>query len=663
MSNQSSMASELNEVKTDDKGTALKTTNDTVSTPSTQTLVSSTHGQRPTAMQKNVAPFLNKVYNMVNDPSSDDLIRWASDGKSFFVVRHEDFARSVLPRFFKHSNFSSFVRQLNMYGFHKVPHLQHGVLHSDNDSEQWEFSNPHFQRNQPDLLLLVTRKKGRENEEKESTAATANTSNNNSVTNIDLQHILEEIQVIKQHQMNISSQLKNIQNDNSILWQETISARERHQRHQETIDKILRFLASVFSNDKSMAIPRKRRYLLEAPDSDIKDQQNIEYQRYGNNLDVNTNNERPTKVQKAMGTPEFNLEDYVPGLQNYTGTPPISTPPSTSLPNSSLKYKASSNPTSELDDAIALNDKSKQSSAVSSLRSPMSLPQDLTQVMSIQQIQGLQSLIGLAQSNPALLSQLTSDVFNNYHQNNPATNSIPASATPATVPTPEYSPFNQSFDPSLLGTPNNAIATIPPSLYSAPSYNSSQQPSNASFGIYNPNANRVSDTGNDQRSNTPTSIQPRPMSDTGSPSTSASDSITKSIAPDNGFTPSSQQTASPFTPSTTITASTTPAKSPSTTDSPSLPQISSDIQGLTRTADDINSDIDTLGSNIEALAQQLGFDPTKTTNDDILGYVDMDKFLQAYGPGDDSTIYPSETISPAATTPVSPSTQNSGNNV
>ncbi|CAO3588168.1 unnamed protein product [Absidia cylindrospora] len=655
------MASERKEIKTDDKGTALKTTSDTASTPPTQTLVSSTHGQRPTAMQKNVAPFLNKVYNMVNDPSSDDLIQWASNGKSFFVVRHEDFARLVLPRFFKHSNFSSFVRQLNMYGFHKVPHLQHGVLHSDNDSEQWEFSNPHFQRNQPDLLLLVTRKKGRENDEKESTAATIGSSNNNSVTNIDLQHILEEIQVIKQHQMNISSQLKNIQNDNSILWQETISARERHQRHQETIDKILRFLASVFSNDKSMAIPRKRRYLLEAPDAD-KDQQNIEYQQYGNSLDINADNERPTKVHKARGTPEFNLEDYVPGLQNYTGTPPISTPSSTSLPSSSLKYRTSPNPTSELDDAIALNDKSKQSSAVSSLRSPMSLPQDLTQVMSIQQIQGLQSLIGLAQSNPALLSQLTSDVFNNYHQNNSTSNSIPASTTPATVPTPDYSPFNQSFDPSLLGTPNNAIATIPPSLYSAPSYNSSQQPSNASLGIYSPNP----DTANDQRSsssNTPASIQPRPMSGTGSPSTTTNDSMTRPIAPDNGFTSSSQRTTSPFTPPTTISATTTPAKSPATTDSPSLPQISNDIQGLTRTADDINSDIDTLGSNIEALAQQLGFDPTKTTNDDILGYVDMDEFLQAYGPGDDSSIYPSETISPAATTPVSPSTQNSGNNV
>jgi hypothetical protein len=48
---------------------------------------------------------------------------------------------------------------LTRYGFHKVPHMQQGVLEPNSSSELWEFTNPNFQRDQQHLLPLVTRKK------------------------------------------------------------------------------------------------------------------------------------------------------------------------------------------------------------------------------------------------------------------------------------------------------------------------------------------------------------------------------------------------------------------------------------------------------------------------------------------------------------------------
>lgn len=60
-------------------------------------------------------PFLLKTYTLVEDPATDDVISWNSDGSAFIVRQPAEFARDLLPTLFKHSNFSSFVRQLNTY--------------------------------------------------------------------------------------------------------------------------------------------------------------------------------------------------------------------------------------------------------------------------------------------------------------------------------------------------------------------------------------------------------------------------------------------------------------------------------------------------------------------------------------------------------------------
>lgn len=60
-------------------------------------------------------PFLVKAYDMVDDPSTDSIVGWSPSNKSFIVWNPPEFCRDLLPRFFKHNNFSSFIRQLNTY--------------------------------------------------------------------------------------------------------------------------------------------------------------------------------------------------------------------------------------------------------------------------------------------------------------------------------------------------------------------------------------------------------------------------------------------------------------------------------------------------------------------------------------------------------------------
>ncbi|EGR28112.1 hypothetical protein IMG5_182970 [Ichthyophthirius multifiliis] len=92
--------------------------------------------------------FLSKTYKILENQEYYDIICWNDDGKAFKIKQPNELAEKVLPKYFKTNNFASFVRQLNMYDFHKVRH----------DSEENEWRHKLFRKGYPHLLCEIKRK-------------------------------------------------------------------------------------------------------------------------------------------------------------------------------------------------------------------------------------------------------------------------------------------------------------------------------------------------------------------------------------------------------------------------------------------------------------------------------------------------------------------------
>ncbi|CEO99697.1 HSF-type DNA-binding domain-containing protein [Plasmodiophora brassicae] len=91
--------------------------------------------------------FLQKAFDMV-ESDRDAACRWLPDGLSFIVDDVERLERESLPKYFRHSNFLSFVRQLHFYGFTKQTISEGRAL----------FYHPNFQRQRPELLQHIERR-------------------------------------------------------------------------------------------------------------------------------------------------------------------------------------------------------------------------------------------------------------------------------------------------------------------------------------------------------------------------------------------------------------------------------------------------------------------------------------------------------------------------
>ncbi|XP_058735475.1 heat stress transcription factor B-2a-like [Vicia villosa] len=106
---------------------------------------------KKTSSLKCPPPFLMKTYELLEEGSEVEdgmkIVSWNEEGNGFVVWSPAEFSELILPRYFKHNNFSSFIRQLNTYGFRKI------------SSKRWEFQHEKFQKGCKHMLVEISRKK------------------------------------------------------------------------------------------------------------------------------------------------------------------------------------------------------------------------------------------------------------------------------------------------------------------------------------------------------------------------------------------------------------------------------------------------------------------------------------------------------------------------
>lgn len=95
--------------------------------------------------------FVRNLYEMAIDNKNSRAVGFSADGLCLEVRDSKLLSSEVLHRYFKHNNVSSFIRQLNNYGFKTVPILL-------NSSISHCFVHDCFQRDRLDLLEGVTRR-------------------------------------------------------------------------------------------------------------------------------------------------------------------------------------------------------------------------------------------------------------------------------------------------------------------------------------------------------------------------------------------------------------------------------------------------------------------------------------------------------------------------
>ncbi|KAK9118079.1 hypothetical protein Scep_016172 [Stephania cephalantha] len=146
---------------------------------------------------------------MVDDRATDSTISWSPNDPSFVIWDVSAVEQELLPKYFKHNNFSSFIRQLNTYGFRKT------------NPDRWEFANDGFVMDQKHLLRNIGRRKATQSSQSNGQHKKSQQKNTSVAPCVEVGKIglRDEVEMLK--------------SDKNVLMQELVKLMQ-HQKNSES---------------------------------------------------------------------------------------------------------------------------------------------------------------------------------------------------------------------------------------------------------------------------------------------------------------------------------------------------------------------------------------------------------------------------------------------
>ncbi|KAM3141493.1 hypothetical protein pb186bvf_006357 [Paramecium bursaria] len=195
------------------------------------------------ALKVNVPSFLVKTYEILENKGLSDIISWNNEGNAFLVYNTNELASKVLANYFKHKNYPSFLRQLNMYNFKK----------SKNQYGQSEFRHKWFRRGLKSMLQYIRR---RNQEEAEVKVETKEKDLELDSYKRDHETMKDMLKSLVYSQQNMQRELSASLEQNSVVQRQNQQMQQQfnnfQQQNQRKFDSLSMLIAKVVSGSDQL---------------------------------------------------------------------------------------------------------------------------------------------------------------------------------------------------------------------------------------------------------------------------------------------------------------------------------------------------------------------------------------------------------------------------